>query len=120
MVYEYAITFHQEMATVWRRPLNLTSLLLLSTRYTLIMAQLITWFPLSVTVGNSHLHHDSSVYLAISEVGQPSRSPYAIIPSNVYFLSQSCRLLGMILVLANIIGYAQATRMLSGRLKCFN
>ena len=59
VAYEYVITFHQEIATVWRRPLNLTSLLLLSTRYTAIVSQLLSWLPGSPAVCTSHLYYNS-------------------------------------------------------------
>lgn len=35
--YEYAITFSQEIATVWRRRLTATSILLITTRWTLVL-----------------------------------------------------------------------------------
>lgn len=35
--YEYAITFSQEVATVWRRRLTATSILLITTRWTLVL-----------------------------------------------------------------------------------
>ncbi|GJE96354.1 hypothetical protein PsYK624_125490 [Phanerochaete sordida] len=44
--YEYIITFCQEIDCVWKRPLNATSLLLLSTRWVMVVSQLL-WHPVS-------------------------------------------------------------------------
>ena len=51
VAYEYLITFHEEVATVWKRKLTATSLLLLSTRYVLILTQILTFVPASPAVG---------------------------------------------------------------------
>ena len=50
-MYEYLITFDQEIQCVWRRKWTATSVLLLSIRYITILAQMIGWSQLSAVVG---------------------------------------------------------------------
>jgi hypothetical protein len=44
-VYEYAITFAQEVAVVWQRKFSFVSLLLISTRWTLLLEALFLMLP---------------------------------------------------------------------------
>ena len=44
-VNEYIITFDQEIRLVWKRKRMLTSLLLVTTRYALLLAQIGGWVP---------------------------------------------------------------------------
>ena len=50
IVYEYIITFDQEVATVWQRKFTLTSILLLSTRYALVLLEILALLPASPVV----------------------------------------------------------------------
>lgn len=44
MIYDYAITLSDEVETVWRRKLTLTSVLLISTRWAMLVnAALLVW-----------------------------------------------------------------------------
>ncbi|GJE88910.1 hypothetical protein PsYK624_049980 [Phanerochaete sordida] len=43
VVYEYIITFGQEVETVWRRKMNVTSLLIVTTRWVLVLIQITLW-----------------------------------------------------------------------------
>ena len=42
-MYEYIITFGQEVETVWRRKMNVTSLLVVTTRWVLVLIQVTAW-----------------------------------------------------------------------------
>ncbi|GJE85319.1 hypothetical protein PsYK624_013980 [Phanerochaete sordida] len=46
-VFEYVITFNDELCTAWRRRLNATSLLLISTRWVMVIAPTLAWATLS-------------------------------------------------------------------------
>lgn len=50
--YEYIITFRREIATVWNRKITFTSALLPSTRYTLVLSQVIGIIKPSPAVSN--------------------------------------------------------------------
>ena len=49
-LYEHVITFDQEISKVWRRKFTMTSLLLLSNRYALILTQTVGFLPFNHTV----------------------------------------------------------------------
>ncbi|GJE94523.1 hypothetical protein PsYK624_106930 [Phanerochaete sordida] len=45
--YEYLITISQEVDSVWRRQFSLTSVLLISTRWVMLVNQIFQWLPAS-------------------------------------------------------------------------
>ena len=53
VVYDYLITVRSEIATFWRRQLTVTNLLLLSTRYLLLISQIFYFIPESPPVSTS-------------------------------------------------------------------
>ncbi|KIP02560.1 hypothetical protein PHLGIDRAFT_122368 [Phlebiopsis gigantea 11061_1 CR5-6] len=63
VAYEYFITFDQEVATVWKRKLTATSVLLLLTRWTMITTQILTYVP--ITSQKQPINADSSGCKAI-------------------------------------------------------
>lgn len=52
VAYEYVITLPLEIENIWRRKINITSALLLATRWTLV-AQAVSYY--SIAVAKSHL-----------------------------------------------------------------
>jgi hypothetical protein len=45
VLYEYAITFDQEVSTIWKRRFTATSILLLSTRWVLVLSVILQLMP---------------------------------------------------------------------------
>lgn len=45
VIYEFIITFEQEVSCIWTRKLTATSLLLLFTRWTMVLSEVIVWIP---------------------------------------------------------------------------
>ena len=50
VMYEYLITFEDEVTTVWKRKFNLTSTFLLSVRWTMVVATILWLLPTSPIV----------------------------------------------------------------------
>lgn len=51
--YEYIITVDDEVRTVWRRNFNITSLLLLTVRWAMVMSAVVVLLPTSASVSPS-------------------------------------------------------------------
>lgn len=47
VAYEYIVTFDQEVNSVWARPPSATSVLLVTTRWVMVLNQIINWVPFS-------------------------------------------------------------------------
>lgn len=54
LVYEYIITFDDEVSTIWRRRWTAPSILLLTTRWNMMIQAVINFAPSTLQV-NSHL-----------------------------------------------------------------
>ncbi|EKM51939.1 uncharacterized protein PHACADRAFT_199442 [Phanerochaete carnosa HHB-10118-sp] len=60
VLFEYVVTFPEEVNTVWRRKFTWTSILLLSMRWIMVLSQVAAWFPMSEKTCNPY-----SVVLAV-------------------------------------------------------
>lgn len=45
LVYDYVLTFAQEVTTVWRRKMTATSLLLVTTRWVMVLQAVVQFVP---------------------------------------------------------------------------
>jgi hypothetical protein len=61
VVYEYVITFDQEVSTIWKRRFIATSILLLSTRWVLVLYQIVPFMPSPKVCGIEASH--GQIYL---------------------------------------------------------
>jgi hypothetical protein len=62
VLYEYVITFEQEVSTIWKRRFTATSILLLSTRWVLVLSQIVPFIPSTPKVCGVEAGHDQ-IYL---------------------------------------------------------
>lgn len=100
-LYEYLITFADEIETVWKRPWTATSMLLLSTRWVMLLTLVYTVVPSTPTVRpptffysenppfNSSLgvRPDSLITVQATHISVISCMPTIILASMVYFIA---------------------------------
>ena len=108
ITYEYLITFQQEIAVVWRRRLTATSLLLLSTRYTLMLTQLMDYIPPSDIVRRFNWSYTYQLDWILLHTGVRLHLRMPKAHSNILNLAHhSCRPVMIIQTLLEIAGFAQ-------------
>ena len=64
VVYEYVITLDQEISTIWKREWTMSSALLLSIRWAMLLNQIVAYVPASENVCSLQflLLHDANMF----------------------------------------------------------
>lgn len=110
-LYEYLITFEQEITAVWHRKMNVSSALLLSVRWTMVGYAILYVVPGdSVVSALKKWYRSRMLMISLDRSTCMCSTLFALLSSDAPFAGLSCRALSILAQTITLVTYIQTAR----------